>query len=45
MNWNIDQINAISYNKGCYVGQELMARSHFKGLVRKRLFPVVLYPI
>lgn len=27
---------------GCYVGQELMARSHFQGLVRKRLFPALI---
>ncbi|MFN0278257.1 MAG: YgfZ/GcvT domain-containing protein [Pyrinomonadaceae bacterium] len=27
----------ISYNKGCYVGQEIIARIHFRGHVAKRL--------
>ena len=30
--------------QGCYVGQELMARTHFKGVVRKRLMPFVAAP-
>ncbi len=34
--------SGISFDKGCYVGQELMARTHFKGVVRKRVMPVVL---
>lgn len=34
--------SGISFEKGCYVGQELMARTHFKGVVRKRVMPVVL---
>ena len=39
LEYNIDALNGISFNKGCYVGQELMARTHFKGVVRKRLMP------
>ena len=31
---------AISLTKGCYVGQELTARTHYRGTVRKRLIPV-----
>lgn len=30
-------INGVSFNKGCYLGQELTARSHFTGVLRKRL--------
>jgi folate-binding protein YgfZ len=37
---NLDQLNAISWSKGCYVGQELTARTHYRGVVRKRLLPV-----
>jgi len=37
---NFDELNAISYTKGCYVGQELTARTHHRGTVRKRLLPV-----
>ncbi|KAK4051074.1 ccr4 associated factor [Microbotryomycetes sp. JL221] len=33
---NIDFMGAVDYRKGCYVGQELTARTHHKGVVRKR---------
>lgn len=33
----MDQLNAIDYNKGCYVGQELTARMHYRGLGKKHL--------
>lgn len=36
----LDELNAISWTKGCYIGQELTTRTKFQGLVRKRLFPV-----
>ena len=39
----LDELNAIDYAKGCYVGQELTARTHYRGTVRKRLFPVTVY--
>ena len=39
---NLDALNGVSYSKGCYVGQELTARTHFKGVIRKRLMPVTL---
>lgn len=39
---NLDELNAISWDKGCYMGQELTARTKHRGLVRKRLFPVRL---
>ncbi len=42
LEYNLDGLNAISFTKGCYVGQELIARSHFRGVVRKRLMPVQL---
>ncbi len=29
--------DAISYNKGCYIGQEVIARIHFRGKVAKKL--------
>lgn len=37
---NLDSINGVNFEKGCYVGQELTARTHFTGLVRKLCFPV-----
>ncbi len=32
----------ISYNKGCYIGQEIIARIHFRGHVAKQLIGVIL---
>ena len=32
---NLDSINGVNFEKGCYIGQELTARTHFTGLVRK----------
>ncbi len=37
---NMDTLNAISWDKGCYIGQELTARTRYRALIRKRLFPV-----
>ncbi len=34
---NFDELHAISYTKGCYVGQETIARVHFRGHVNKHL--------
>lgn len=34
---HMDQLNAIDYDKGCYVGQELTARMHYRGLGKKHL--------
>jgi len=34
---NFDALRAISYTKGCYVGQEVVARVHFRGHVNKHL--------
>lgn len=35
---------AVAFDKGCYLGQELTARSFFKGVVRKRVMPALLMP-
>lgn len=35
-----DELNGIDWQKGCYVGQELTARTKYRGLVRRRLVPV-----
>jgi len=34
---NLEALNAISYTKGCYTGQEIVARLHFRGHVNKRV--------
>lgn len=35
-----DELNALDWHKGCYMGQELTARTRYRGLIRKRLVPV-----
>ncbi|MSO85634.1 MAG: folate-binding protein [Rhodospirillales bacterium] len=37
-----EELNGIDWNKGCYMGQELTARTKYRGLVRKRLMPVAI---
>ncbi|KAM5299586.1 putative transferase CAF17, mitochondrial [Ctenodactylus gundi] len=39
---NLAFMNGVSFTKGCYLGQELTARTHHTGVIRKRLFPVQL---
>lgn len=41
---NLDALNGVSYSKGCYVGQERVSFTHFRGVIRKRLMPVALHP-
>jgi tRNA-modifying protein YgfZ len=35
-----DELNGVDWLKGCYVGQELTARTKYRGLVKRRLIPV-----
>jgi len=35
-----DELNGVSWSKGCYLGQELTARTKYRGLVKRRLVPV-----
>jgi tRNA-modifying protein YgfZ len=35
-----DELNGISWTKGCYMGQELTARTRYRGLLKRRLVPV-----
>jgi hypothetical protein len=36
-----EELRGVDFKKGCFVGQELTARMKYRGLVRKRLMPVV----
>jgi len=40
LEYNLAGLNAISFDKGCYIGQELIARTHHRGVIRKRLMPM-----
>jgi tRNA-modifying protein YgfZ len=35
---NLDLLGGISFEKGCYTGQEIIARAHFRGTVKRRMF-------
>ena len=37
---NLDHLNGVDFKKGCYVGQEVVARVHFRKSARKRVVPV-----
>lgn len=37
LDFGLDQFNAVDYKKGCYVGQEVTARVHHKGTLRKKI--------
>ena len=42
MECGFDELNGIDWQKGCYLGQELTARTRYRGLVKKRLLPVAV---
>lgn len=40
MDCAIDRFNGVSFKKGCYIGQELTARMHHRGLAKKHMYTV-----
>ena len=36
----LDKLAAVDFEKGCYIGQEVTARTHYRGLVKRRLIPM-----
>lgn len=37
---NLDLLNAVAWNKGCFIGQEVAARMHNKSIAKRRLFVI-----
>ena len=37
---NLDLVGGVSYTKGCYPGQEIVARTHYLGRIKQRAYPV-----
>jgi folate-binding protein YgfZ len=35
---NLDVLDGISFAKGCYTGQEIIARTHYRGAIKRRMF-------
>jgi hypothetical protein len=40
LEFGFNQLNAVDYNKGCYIGQEPTARTHHLGEIRKKIFHI-----
>ena len=38
----LDKLGAVDFEKGCYVGQEVTARTHYRGLVKRRIVPLAV---
>ena len=38
---NLDQIDGINFKKGCYTGQEIVARMHYLGKLKQRLVKLI----
>ena len=34
----MDEMAAVDFKKGCYMGQELTARTHYRGLLKRKLY-------
>ena len=41
---NLDALGAIAFDKGCYTGQEVIARAHYRGRVKRRMQRFVTVP-
>jgi folate-binding protein YgfZ len=41
---NLDLLDGISFTKGCYIGQEIIARTQHLGRIKRRLFRLLLPP-
>ncbi|MSQ72112.1 MAG: folate-binding protein [Betaproteobacteria bacterium] len=35
---NLDRIGGVSFSKGCYPGQEIVARTQYRGILKRRMF-------
>ena len=36
----LETLNYLSFTKGCYLGQEIIARMHYRGKVKQRIYPL-----
>lgn len=40
--YNAEEQNALSFDKGCYLGQEVISRAKYQGIIRKKIFSLKL---
>jgi len=43
LNANLIEMNGVSFDKGCYVGQEVTSRMHWRGGIKKKLYRVQVH--
>ncbi len=41
LEFGLENFNAFDFNKGCYVGQEVIARTYYKGVIRKTIVKII----
>jgi folate-binding protein YgfZ len=41
LEFGLSELNGVSYTKGCYLGQEIIARTYHTGVIRKHLYKVI----
>lgn len=41
LEYGLNNFNTFSFNKGCYIGQELTARTNYRGVIRKEIAQVI----
>lgn len=39
--YGIEELNGVSYNKGCYVGQEVVSRAKYQGIIRRKIYKII----
>ncbi|WP_341795087.1 folate-binding protein [Rickettsia endosymbiont of Rhinocyllus conicus] len=39
--YGAEELNAISYDKGCYVGQEVISRAKYQGVIRRKIYKII----
>jgi folate-binding protein YgfZ len=40
LEYELDRLNAFSFDKGCYVGQEVVSRTKYQGVIRKKIYKI-----
>lgn len=40
LQFSMEELNAVDFKKGCYVGQEVTARTKYRGVIRKKIFKI-----
>ncbi|XVN43580.1 MAG: folate-binding protein [Candidatus Rickettsia vulgarisii] len=38
--YGCEELNVVSYSKGCYIGQEVISRTKYQGVIRKKIFKI-----